>query len=317
VLAAQYLKHMCPSPLSEPAADGEEDSSVNPETRHLASAKVVGEERNCGVGESLSVQEQRTKCDDSSLAQRLEDTEGLLKDLTYKMERMQQQRDRVQIELDRTNAELRNTKMQYALAEANKAETELSLKTEIKFLIAKLMKTKGHGQGDISASRINTPEQPSEPRQLRSISINQCGDSVRKPMATTMTHKAQEATSTTVCHKRYKDYDNKQNMSMVQTAAPKAKVSMPTVRVEDKSGALSPGHKSRSGFNCRLHSATTSAHKIIAASKAVMENDPFEASSNDEIESLPITPAEEVAHAPGSSIQRMPQFQKKTKQQLN
>ena len=64
-------------------------------------------------------------------------------------ERIVIERDRLQVELDRLILELKQTKMGWALAEERKEEVELSLKTEIKYLISKLMQQKGVCSSDI------------------------------------------------------------------------------------------------------------------------------------------------------------------------
>ena len=73
------------------------------------------------------------------LEDKLESTEKVLREITKHNDKYRQRMDRMQIEMDRLVLELKKTKIDLALAEERKAENELSLKHEIKYLIEKLM----------------------------------------------------------------------------------------------------------------------------------------------------------------------------------
>ncbi len=111
-------------------------------------ARIGGRKRKIEESEALSVSSFSLRMvggepeNREGLSKKLQATEEVLQDMTLRMEKLQRQRDRVQSELDRVNSELTNAKAQRELAEEKKAETENSLKTEIKNLITKLMQTK-------------------------------------------------------------------------------------------------------------------------------------------------------------------------------
>ena len=116
------------------------------------------------------------------------------------------EKEKLQMELNKANEELENIKIQCAIIEESKAESELSLKTEIKFLINKLMKTKGKleakdqinqqdEQRTRSISTNNMSEIPQTSRETYSTFThnnkhkNNTRNSARKAMATNETNK--------------------------------------------------------------------------------------------------------------------------------
>ncbi len=58
------------------------------------------------------------------------------------LEEIKHERDRLQIEFDKTVLELKRTKIELAMGEERKSESEQCYKNEIKYLIDKLLKTK-------------------------------------------------------------------------------------------------------------------------------------------------------------------------------
>ena len=73
------------------------------------------------------------------MADKLEGTEKVLREISKHNDNYRQRVDRMQIDMDRLVLELKKTKIDLALAEDRKAENEQSLKHEIKYLIEKLM----------------------------------------------------------------------------------------------------------------------------------------------------------------------------------
>jgi len=96
-------------------------------------------------------------------------TEDVLKEMADRMSSLSQEKENIQMELDKTRAELDRMKMACAIVEERKAEAELSLKTEIKFLISKLTKTKTKLAQNVQKT-CNSASIENAIRQLRSIS---------------------------------------------------------------------------------------------------------------------------------------------------
>jgi DNA repair exonuclease SbcCD ATPase subunit len=78
-----------------------------------------------------------------------------------KLEKIKKQKDQADLEIQRLREELEMLKKKCAVAEEKKAESELSLKTEIKFLIGKLMKYKSKNEkpSTIAHNENISPEQ--------------------------------------------------------------------------------------------------------------------------------------------------------------
>jgi len=101
-------------------------------------------------------QARKVNADDSDLLQ-----EKLI-EAEIKNEKILLEKERLQVELDRLVLELKQTKMEWALSEESKEESDLALKNEIKFLITKLLQLKNPGfsatssQVDLSQYLKNT-----------------------------------------------------------------------------------------------------------------------------------------------------------------
>ena len=81
--------------------------------------------------------------------EKIKELEENLKECKQSNEKVNIDKDRIQVELDRIVLELKQTKMEWALSEEKKEESDLSLKNEIKYLINKIMQSKG-GNSNIS-----------------------------------------------------------------------------------------------------------------------------------------------------------------------
>jgi len=68
--------------------------------------------------------------------------ENRLREAEHKNEKILLEKERLKVELDRLILELKQTKMEWALSEESKEESELTLKNEIKFLLNKLLQVK-------------------------------------------------------------------------------------------------------------------------------------------------------------------------------
>jgi len=77
-----------------------------------------------------------------SLEEKVNTLEEKLREAEQGKDKLFLEKERLQIELDRHILELKQTKMEWALSEERKEESELSLKNEIKYLINKLMQVK-------------------------------------------------------------------------------------------------------------------------------------------------------------------------------
>ena len=62
--------------------------------------------------------------------------------LSSKLEGISAERDHLQLDLDKALLELKRTKIELALSEERKSESEQCYKNEIKYLIDKLLKAK-------------------------------------------------------------------------------------------------------------------------------------------------------------------------------
>jgi len=70
----------------------------------------------------------------------------------YKKENIDYEKEKLKFERDRLAMELQQTKMEWAISEENKEESELALKSEIKFLVNKLVQVKNPNGGVTNSS---------------------------------------------------------------------------------------------------------------------------------------------------------------------
>lgn len=103
------------------------------------------------------------------MSKKLNLTEDVLKEMAEKMALLNQDKETVLLELEKTREELDRTRASCATVEEKKAEAELSLKTEIKFLISKLTKTKTKLAQNVQKT-CNSACIENALRQLRSVS---------------------------------------------------------------------------------------------------------------------------------------------------
>ena len=79
--------------------------------------------------------------------------------MNEKIGEIEQEKEELQVKLEKVEEELEQEKMQCHKIEERKTEAELSLKTEIKFLISKLTKTKTKLEQNIHNSGISCTDQ--------------------------------------------------------------------------------------------------------------------------------------------------------------
>eukprot|EP00357_Protocruzia_adherens_P001004 CAMPEP_0115040520 /NCGR_PEP_ID=MMETSP0216-20121206/44868_1 /TAXON_ID=223996 /ORGANISM="Protocruzia adherens, Strain Boccale" /LENGTH=960 /DNA_ID=CAMNT_0002421757 /DNA_START=172 /DNA_END=3054 /DNA_ORIENTATION=- len=73
---------------------------------------------------------------------RVENAEGHVRELSHEVENSSIKTEKIQLELDKALLDLKQTKLNWAMTEEKRGETENQLKTEIKYLIGKLIKAK-------------------------------------------------------------------------------------------------------------------------------------------------------------------------------
>lgn len=101
-------------------------------------AEHVLEKDTCEINENNLMTYEQTetiRCENENLHKKLSVNEEVLKEMGEKFANLES-------ELEKTKTELAKSKMSCAMMDEQRAEAELSLKTEIKFLISKLTKTK-------------------------------------------------------------------------------------------------------------------------------------------------------------------------------
>jgi hypothetical protein len=87
-------------------------------------------------------------------------TECLFSRMAEKLEKLKQIKEKAGVEIDRFALELKQTQKKCAYLEESKAESELSLKTEIKFLISKLLKYKKRSAKKESPQKASKGKSP-------------------------------------------------------------------------------------------------------------------------------------------------------------
>jgi len=98
----------------------------------------------------------------------------IIQDLTSKNEKLQIQRDEIMMQVEKLTGDMRQTKIKYQINEEKKNENELSLKTEIKFLVNKLIKTKKKlDQANQYSEDIMEDEKLSEQNPVRESMIDE------------------------------------------------------------------------------------------------------------------------------------------------